>query len=457
MRRSLFVAALIAAFVIGTVGSVFAYSNYLTTFNGKYGTSMDCGVCHDSTGGGGSRNPYGSAFEGVSTHSSNPSGAMDSIASQASVCSGNTYLDMINQGLYPGGHGTTITCPAPAPVACTDYTYSGWSACDASGQQTRTVTGNTPSGCTGTPSAQPVLTQACTPPPPAPAACTGYTYSSWSVCSASGQQTRTVTDYAPAGCTGTPPSQPVLTQACTPPPVPPTPTACTGYSYSSWSACQSNNQQTRTVSGYTPSGCTGTPSTSPLLTQACNYVPPTPVPPAPAATMPLPSAYEVFTHAAAALPIVSADPAAAQPIGFGPAASGGNTLDVKVNVGPFDGPVDVSLVVFAPSIYSDDLYFMNPKEELDILSDEVNAELRASVTSARQASEHEDYSTTDTIPVMKFNNLVLWKHDVMQLNEDVYYGPVSELPAGLYVLVLDVKSPGHEDNLYRWVSYIFLP
>lgn len=49
----------------------------------------------------------------------------------------------------------------------------------------------------------------------------------------------------------------------------PTPTACT-YTYSAWSACTSNNTQTRTVTASTPAGCTGTP----LTTQFCNYVPP---------------------------------------------------------------------------------------------------------------------------------------------------------------------------------------
>jgi hypothetical protein len=55
------------------------------------------------------------------------------------------------------------TAPAPTPNPCT-YTYSAWSTC-TNGQQTRTVTSATPSGCTGTP----ILTQSCTtgttPPP----------------------------------------------------------------------------------------------------------------------------------------------------------------------------------------------------------------------------------------------------------------------------------------------------
>lgn len=48
---------------------------------------------------------------------------------------------------------------APLAAACT-YTYGAWSAC-AGGTQTRTVVSASPEGCTGTP----VLTQACTAPP----------------------------------------------------------------------------------------------------------------------------------------------------------------------------------------------------------------------------------------------------------------------------------------------------
>src|SRR5512143_188337 len=38
------------------------------------------------------------------------------------------------QAILDAVHGT------PAPAACTGYTYSAWSACGSNGQQTRTVT-----------------------------------------------------------------------------------------------------------------------------------------------------------------------------------------------------------------------------------------------------------------------------------------------------------------------------
>jgi hypothetical protein len=66
----------------------------------------------------------------------------------------------------------------------------------------------------------------------------------------------------------------VLSKTAAPPP-----SSCT-YTYSEWSACQSNSLQSRTVTSATPSGCVGTP----VISQSCTYIPlpPPPVePPAP--------------------------------------------------------------------------------------------------------------------------------------------------------------------------------
>ncbi len=156
----------------------------------------------------------------------------------------------------PGG------APPPAPGACT-YEYSAWGACQADGTQSRTVVSSTPEGCAGSP----VLSQACTstPPPPAPATCTGFTYSAWGACQPGGTQTRTVASSSPAGCTG---GAPVTSQACTY--VPPV-TTCSSFTYSAWGACQPDNTQTRTVTSSSPAGCTGG---SPTTTQACTYTAP---------------------------------------------------------------------------------------------------------------------------------------------------------------------------------------
>ncbi len=183
------------------------------------------------------------------------------IAGYPVCCAAPGTLDANNQCTGYVYTQNSLYCAGPA--ACTDWTYSAWSACDASGVQSRTVIGTIPAGCTGTPSILQQLTQICTPPP---AACTDYTYSPWSAC-VNGQQIRTVIGNIPAGCTGTPSIQPQLTQSCTAPPA-----ACTDYTYSPWSACV-NGQQTRTVIGNIPAGCTGTPSTATVLTQACTPPP----------------------------------------------------------------------------------------------------------------------------------------------------------------------------------------
>ncbi len=65
-------------------------------------------------------------------------------------------IESTSDGLHSG------TWHAIRTVDCTDYTYSDWGSC-TSGSQSRTVTGYTPTSCSGTPSTSAVLTQACTP------------------------------------------------------------------------------------------------------------------------------------------------------------------------------------------------------------------------------------------------------------------------------------------------------
>ncbi len=336
----------------------------------------------------------------------------------------------------------------PAPVACTGYTYSAWSpsVCPASGQQTRTVAANTPSGCTGTPSTAAVLTQSCTP---SPVACTGYTYSAWSpsTCPASGQQTRTAAN-APAGCTGTPSTAAVLTQSCTPATV-----ACAGYTYSTWSpsVCPASGQQTRTAAN-APAGCTGTPPTAAVLTQICNYVPPV-TPPPTNGTMPVPTSKKVFSYGAVDLPVVSSDPAKAEPIGVGPVATGGNTIDVNVQVGPFAGPVNVSFVIYAPTLDSEDLYFMSSANGLKKLSKAVDEDQQSNISGQRDSGEQD--SGQGSQPSSQFDRLIKWKNNVTGVNENIFAGPVSDLPSGVYTLVLVVKSG--DNNYYRWVTHVTIP
>jgi len=106
---------------------------------------------------------------------------------------------------------TTPTVPTIATCAESNWTSTlNPSTCPASGQQTKTwtKTGTCQNGAFH-PSVETVI---CTPVTPQSTTCTSFTYSDWSACSASGTQTRTVTSSLPAGCVG---GNSILSQACT--------------------------------------------------------------------------------------------------------------------------------------------------------------------------------------------------------------------------------------------------
>jgi hypothetical protein len=188
--RKLFVILLAVVFVIGAVGSAYALDGNVVM--AQYG----CTGCHGV-----------STIKGTN-NASTVTKIMNSIAPGGKMAN----ISSVNKLTLAEAQAIADVLFPPTPAACTGYTYSAWSACGANGQRTRTVIGNTPAGCTGTPATAPVLTQACTP---SPTACTGYTYSAWSGCGANGQQTRTVIGNTPAGCTGKPSTAPKLTRACT--------------------------------------------------------------------------------------------------------------------------------------------------------------------------------------------------------------------------------------------------
>ena len=182
------------------------------------------------------------------------------------------------------------------------------------------------------------------------------------------------------------------------------------------------------------------------MTESCNYVSPA------TQTIPVPTYEQVFSYTAVVLPVLNTDPTQAKPIGVGLVALGENTLDVKVNIGPFAGPVDVSLVIYAPAIISDDLYFLGPDNQLKKLSDAVTEE-EQSLISAVQSQPSGQAIT----PLKKFSELILWKTNVTEVNESIYTGPTSDLKPGLYTLVFVAQSPYDDNSHYRWVTYFNIP
>jgi hypothetical protein len=95
----------------------------------------------------------------------------------------------------------------PDPTICTFYIYSDWGLCSASGQQVRTILSSSPSGCS---IGSPILKQSCKSASPT---CASWTYSDWGPCSASGQQVRKILASSPIGCSV---EDLVVIKSCTP-------------------------------------------------------------------------------------------------------------------------------------------------------------------------------------------------------------------------------------------------
>ena len=173
--------------------------------------------------------------------------------------------------------------------------------------------------------------------------------------------------------------------------------------------------------------------------------------------MPLPTDEEKFTYDAVALPVLSSDPAEAKPIGLGPVADGGNVIDAKVAVGPFEGPVDISLVIYAPAVSADDLFFFGQDRKLKRLSHAV----REDDDEVRKEWARNGFRG-NARAAKKFSRLVLWKTGVFEVNEDIFDARVKDLPSGRYTLVLTVSpaNRGEDDDdevYYRWVTQLVVP
>ena len=152
---------------------------------------------------------------------------------------------------------------------------------------------------------------------------------------------------------------------------------------------------------------------------------------------------------------MSSDPAKAEPIGVGPVAGGGDTIDVNVQIGPFAGPVNVSLVIYAPTLESDELYFMSSNNGLKKLSAAVNEDQQSNISGQRSDDSGEHDSGGSSQPSTQFDRLTTWRNNVTGVNENIFTAPVSDLPSGVYTLVLVVKSG--DNHYYRWVTHVTIP
>jgi len=161
-------------------------------------------------------------------------------------------------------------------------------------------------------------------------------------------------------------------------------------------------------------GAVGTPASS--LTSAS----------ASASLMPLPAGQESFTFAVAELPVRSADPAGAMPIGVSQSGKDGDTLEIMVSIGEFEGPVDIYFTVYAPE--------ENSFAPVAVYSLQPDNTIRP--VDMGQAETAEVYP---------------WKTNVTGADETVL-SSLDGLPHGQYMVVLTVTNADNENVYYEWMT-----
>ncbi len=111
-RRTItIVAAIGIATILAGIGGTTpsgAVSGYTTA------TGQPCGTCHVNPEGGGSRNATGLAFQAISTHASDPVGALGQVLGTATPTATPTVTPTVTP--------TTTPTPSPSPVATSTAT-----------------------------------------------------------------------------------------------------------------------------------------------------------------------------------------------------------------------------------------------------------------------------------------------------------------------------------------------
>ncbi|MCL5022967.1 MAG: cytochrome c [Nitrospirae bacterium] len=145
-----------------------------------------------------------------------------------------------------------------------------------------------------------------------------------------------------------------------------------------------------------------------------------------AGTMPVPTGQDVFAYPATASPSRSNNPAAAMPLGVGPAATGGDEVKVQVSLGAFAAPVDVYVTIYGPS-------------------------------AAGIFGSFDIYYLQDNSFVAMGQDILPWKSGVTDANGLIIDVPTTQLPSGPYVMVLMATPTGKQDSYYRWITSFVIP
>jgi len=132
----------------------------------------------------------------------------------------------------------------------------------------------------------------------------------------------------------------------------------------------------------------------------------------------VPNGQQIFTYSQANEPLRDLDPSQARPIGIGSIATGGNTMDLQVDLGEFEGMVDIYFALYAPHLDLNNIYILNS----------------------------DNIFQTATVP---------WKQNTDgNINENLFGSiPISFLPTGTYYLGLLATPAGSAmENYHFWIT-----
>jgi hypothetical protein len=142
--------------------------------------------------------------------------------------------------------------------------------------------------------------------------------------------------------------------------------------------------------------------------------------------IPVPTSREIFSFSAIPFPKEKGNLAKAKPFGIGAIAEGGS-LDLQASIGPFAGPVDVYITMYAPeaagSLEPLAIYYLRPDNSFAAL-------------------------TTATEP---------WQENVTDINKHIVDIPAADLLPGPYILVMTVTPAGFQDTYYKWSTSFIVP
>lgn len=133
-----------------------------------------------------------------------------------------------------------------------------------------------------------------------------------------------------------------------------------------------------------------------------------------------------------------------------------HNIDIKVDIGPFCEPMDVSLSLFVPVVSPEDMWFLGSENTLSALSDEAVGEGQSGSAASANNSQQENHDSGpgQPGPHKKFKNRIFWKTKVLDVSQDFK----GQVPSGLYVLTLSATpASGGHDNFYRWVTLFIIP